>query len=133
MTSRDRALYHQIHPAKLLTDWSTAVAAGALLWQHRALLGLVVGFGPSVATSLLFLLGGADRQLERLRTSYLGRTVAPYLAPDVNALRLAGLGVFWGACWLHRAWLLLPGLAVILGGWALAWRRGVLAHSSSCS
>jgi hypothetical protein len=121
---RDRVLYHQIHPAKLLVDWGTAVAAGALLWQHRALPALIVGLGSPLAISFVFLLGAADRQLERLRTSYLGRTVAVHLAPDVNVLRLGGIGVLWGACWLHQAWLVLVGLAAILGGWLLAWRRG---------
>jgi len=32
MIVRDRERYHQLHPAKLLVDWGTAIAAGGLLW-----------------------------------------------------------------------------------------------------
>jgi hypothetical protein len=54
MDARAKVLYHQIHPAKLLTDWVTALLACALLWQHRLVPGLVIGLIPPVlATSAL--------------------------------------------------------------------------------
>jgi len=35
METREKVLYHQIHPAKLLTDWGTLPIALYLLWQRR--------------------------------------------------------------------------------------------------
>jgi hypothetical protein len=46
----------------------------------------------------------------------------------INAIRFAGLAVAWAGCWLHRAWLIPSGLAVILGAWGLAWRPGADPH-----
>jgi hypothetical protein len=61
MTLGDRVLYHQIHPAKLAIDVTTAVGAAALLWQHRLAAALTVGFVPSiVATAILVQWGDLD-------------------------------------------------------------------------
>jgi hypothetical protein len=66
----DKALYHQIHPAKLLTDWATAFVAAYLLWEHALVAGLIVGFIPSVVASAL-VIRFAD--LERLKASGIRR------------------------------------------------------------
>src|SRR5262249_33799775 len=60
MTTQQRAQYHQLHPAKLLVDWGTAALAGSLLWQRRPVAAVVVGFGPSLLVTLLFLSGRLD-------------------------------------------------------------------------
>ena len=51
MDTRDRALYHQIHPGKLATDTSSAIVSLALLWQHRLSAWLVVMLVPPVVAS----------------------------------------------------------------------------------
>ena len=33
MNFKEKSLYHQIHPAKLLTDWITTVPSLFLLWN----------------------------------------------------------------------------------------------------
>jgi hypothetical protein len=124
MTSRDRERYHQLHPAKLLVDWGTAIVAGGLLWSRRPLLAVAVGFGPSIAVTAVFLSGRFDRALEAIRERPIARAIAPGLSADVNASRFAGLAVAWAACWLHRGWLIPPGLVLIVAGWGLAWKRG---------
>lgn len=124
MTLRERGRYHQLHPAKLLVDWTTAVAAGVLLWQRHAPAAAAVGFGPSIAVTLAFLSGRFDGPLEAIRSRSRASAIAPDLSAGVNALRFASLGLSWAGCWLHRGWLIPAGLAVILGGWGLAWRRG---------
>ena len=124
MTARERELFHQLHPAKLLTDWSTAAIAGALLWFRHPYAALAVGWGPSVLVTALFLSGRLDAALERLRGRPVVQIIAPRLTADVNAIRFAGLAFWWVGCWLHQ-WLLIPfGVVMIGAGWFLAWRRG---------
>ncbi len=128
VTLADRARFHQLHPAKLLVDWCTAIAAGALLWWKRPLAAAAVGFGPSILVTLAFLSGRLDGALEEVRKRPFPRRVAPRLSAEVNALRFLGLAVSWAGCGLHRVWLLPAGLVVVIGGWRLAWRRGVSDH-----
>jgi hypothetical protein len=119
MEFRERALYHQIHPVKLLTDVATAIATAVLLWQHRAAAALLLGFVPSVVVSAL-LIGCAD--LEPYQRSPLGRYLARWMTRSMEAARFAGLALFWGGAWLLRPLLMASGLLVI----ALAWLRGKL-------
>ena len=130
MIARDRKRYHQLHPAKLLVDWTTAIVAGALLWQRQPLAALVVGFGPSIFITWAFLSGRFDRAIEAVRAKPVAQAIAPRLSADINVLRFAGLAVAWAGCWLHRTWMLPAGVIVILGAWWLAWRRGLSATSS---
>src|SRR5262245_48118053 len=130
MNRRERERFHQLHPGKLLVDWSTAIVAGALLWQRRPLAAAAVGFGPSIVVTAVFLSGRLDRALEAIRARPLAQAVAPQLSADVNALRFAGLALAWAGCWFHRAWLIPAGPIVIIAGWWLAWRRGVSRRSA---
>ncbi|HEV8580918.1 MAG TPA: hypothetical protein VGX68_17770 [Thermoanaerobaculia bacterium] len=127
MIIRDRERYHQLHPAKLFVDWSTAIVAGGLLWWRQPLTAVAVGFGPSIVVTFVFLSGRLDHALEVIRSRPLAQAIAPQLSADVNALRFVGLAVSWAGCWCHRAWLLPAGVFVIVGGWWLAWRRGAEA------
>ena len=72
MTLNERALYHQIHPLKLATDWGTAFGAAFLFWQHRPGFAPLLGFIPSVVVSIV-LITWID--LERYRDSSFGRYV----------------------------------------------------------
>jgi hypothetical protein len=124
MTLADRARVHQLHPAKLAVDWTTAAVAGILLWNRQPLAAFAVGFLPSIAATAIFLTGRLDRALERIESRPAARTIARGLSADVNALRFSGLAAVWAGCWLHRVWPIPAGVAVILGAWALARRRG---------
>jgi hypothetical protein len=127
MTLRDRERLHQLHPAKLLVDWSTAIAAGALFWRGRPAAALAAGFVPSIAVTLLFLSGRLDNSLERIRRGPVAGAIAVQLSADVNTLRFGGLAAAWAGCFSHREWMIPAGLCVIAGGWWLAWRRGAAA------
>jgi hypothetical protein len=124
MLARDRERYHQLHPAKLVADWGTAIVAGGLLWWRHPIGALVVGFVPSILISWIFLSGRFDRSLDAIRDGSAARTIAPHLSAGVNAIRFAGLALAWAGCWLHAAWMLPAGVFVILAGWWIAWRRG---------
>jgi hypothetical protein len=114
MTLQEKLLYHQIHPFKLLTDWSTGIIALVLFWRHALFAALAVAFIPSILVSLA-LVRLAD--LAKYRRSRFGRYVHRYMTRSMEALRLAGYTVMAVAAWLHLAWLIPLGLLVILPGW----------------
>jgi hypothetical protein len=119
MDWRERVLYHQIHPFKLLADWSTAFIAAWLLWRHELGWALVVGFVPSVVVSA-WMIGACD--LRAYKDSRFGRYIAQSMTRAVEAVRFLGLAFFWLGAWRHNAWLMAAGVAVIIA----AWLRGVL-------
>jgi hypothetical protein len=112
----DRARYHQLHPAKLLVDWGTAIIAGGLLWWRQPLAAFAVGFGPSIVVTSLFLSGRLDRAVESIKSRPFAQVIGPELSTDVNAVRFAGLAVFWAGCWFHHEWLIPGGLLIIIAG-----------------
>jgi hypothetical protein len=116
--TRERALYHQIHPAKLLTDWVTAIVACFLFWEHRWMVGLVVGLVPPILASAA-LMRSAD--LEPHRDSAFGRYVGRYMTAAMQALRLVGVAALWFGAWRHRLAAMALGVLVILGAWARGW------------
>ena len=52
---REKILYRQIHPLKLLTDWSAGFAAFPLFWRHRVRAALLLISVPPILTSVLIL------------------------------------------------------------------------------
>jgi hypothetical protein len=120
MTLRQRALYHQIHPAKLAVDWTAGLAGAILLWQHRLAAGLFWGLGPPIVASAPFLLGFCDRTLTRYQASALGGYIARSMTRGMEALRLVGLAVLWYGAWRHQLGVFALGLVLIV----LAWLRG---------
>lgn len=114
MDLRERVLYHQIHPLKLLTDGSTAILAAVLFWRHSLVPGLLVGFGPPVAASAA-LLRWAD--FEPYRHSALGRYLRRFMTRSVEAARLAGLLPLWGGAWSHHPSIIAVGALWILTCW----------------
>ncbi len=121
MEFREKALYHQIYPAKLLTDWGTAMLAAYLLWQHQLVIALLVALVPAVAASAL-VVRYAD--LESYKASAFGRDIARYMTPTMQLARLVGLAAFWAAAWYHAVLLVAAGLIIVVAAWArdFLWR-----------
>jgi hypothetical protein len=116
---RERILLHQVHPAKLATDWGTGLTASWLLWDHRLPAALIVGFIPSILISIYLILR-AD--LSPYRDSPLGRYfLSPRTRPG-DPVRLFGLLVMWTGAWFNSIAGVVAGLAIILS----AWGRGLL-------
>src|SRR5262245_15364866 len=120
MTSNEKLLYQQIHPAKLLTDFGTSFASTWLLWEARWGYAAIVAFLPSLAVTLWLVRFG---DLARYRNSQLGDYVTRYMPQKVVAERIAGQLVVWGAAIVHVIWLIPFGYFVI----ALAWLNGLWA------
>ena len=119
MKLEEKVLYHQIHPAKLLTDISTALLSLVLLWKHRVAAALLVMFVPSICVSFA-LIRFVD--LERYKRSRFGRYVRRSMTRSMEALRFAGMAVMALGAWFHRTWMIPLGLLVVLAGWL----RGIL-------
>jgi hypothetical protein len=115
MQLRERALYHQIHPVKLATDWTAGAVAAYALWHRRLLLGLLVGLVPPIVVSLVFLTGALD--LEAYKESPFGRYVARHMSGAMRAVRLVGVLPFWLGAWYHQWLAMAAGVSVIVAAW----------------
>ena len=114
MTRAEKLLYHQIHPLKLLTDFTTSFASCWLLWQACWLEAALVGFVPSVIVTL-WLLGSAD--LGQLKHTPMGRYVTEHMTRGAVGLRSSGQAVMWLGAGTHVPWLMPLGFMVIVFGW----------------
>lgn len=119
MKLRQRLLHLQVHPLKLVTDWVSAMAAAALLWQHSLAYGAVVAALPSMLVSIvLFWRADANTFVQ----TALGRYMLRNNTPAMEGVRFCGMLVLWAGAWLNWWWLLWAGLAVIAGGWLAGMR-----------
>jgi hypothetical protein len=85
MTFSEKKLYHQIHPLKLLVDFSTGFFTTYLLWQHETVLFLIFFLAPSVIITIILM---KFANLEKLKESALGHYVAKYMAPAIETVAL---------------------------------------------
>ena len=107
-------LFHQIHPAKLVTDASAAVLCFYFLWRRDLSLAIVVAMVPPLMASGL-VLRFAD--LEALKRSGLGVYVKRYMTPAMQLLRVCGFLIMAVAAWNHAPLAILGGTAVVAAGW----------------
>jgi len=121
MTFAERALYHQIHPAKLYVDIATALVAIDLFWRHELAPGLIIALLPPVLVSAVLV---READLERYRSSLMGAYLRQFMPPWVQAMRLFGVGVAFYAAWYHFPAGVISGLALV----AICWANGIGRH-----
>ncbi len=114
MNISEKTLYHQIHPLKLLTDWSAAFVSLYFLWQHDLLIGLTLQVIPSVIASFLII---RFVDLERYQYSRFGGYVARYMTRRMQLLRAFGNVVTIFGAWFQMFLGIVFGVAVIVLGW----------------
>ena len=119
MTLQEKQLYHQIHPLKLFTDWSTEIIALYPLWQHQLVLALLIAFVPSIIVSLVLV---RFAHLEKYKESRFGKYIGKYMTRPIEMMRFVGYALMAMGAWFHAVWLIPLGLLVIV----LAWSRGVI-------
>ena len=115
MTTKEKILYHQIHPLKLFIDISTGLFTTYLAWEHELAWFLIFFLLPSVIITLL-LFEYAD--LERLKNSSSGKYVEQYMTTLMTALRLGGQIMMWVAAWFHWPMIIILGALLIIRGWS---------------
>lgn len=102
MDMYEKLLYHQIHPAKLLTDWGTLPVGLYLLWHRRWRLALIIAFVPSIIASYV-LIRYAD--LEAYKRSRFGRYIARSMTRAMGGVRFLGAGVMMIGAWKRQVWM----------------------------
>jgi hypothetical protein len=118
LTLRERVLYHQIHPAKLFTDISTALVAIDLFSRHQLVPGLIIALVPPLLVSAVLLQEG---DLGRYRSSPMGAYLRRFMPPWVQAVRLFGVALAFYAAWYHFPAGVISGLALV----AICWANGI--------
>ena len=114
MNLEEKVLFHQIHPLKLFTDWSTGIVALYLLWRHNLAFALIIALVPAPIVSFL-LVRFAD--LEKYKESPFGKYIHKYMTRQAEVVRFAGYALMAVGAWYHVIWLILLGLIIILFGW----------------
>jgi hypothetical protein len=117
MDFKERVLYSQIHPAKLLTDWCAGMVSLYIFWQHNLALGIAVAVIPTLLAAVL-VIRFAD--LYRYKKSQLGRYIHKYGTVDARVTRLFGYLVSAAGAWYQMLPVVAVGLALVI----LAWLRG---------
>ncbi|HEX9068653.1 MAG TPA: hypothetical protein VF807_07780 [Ktedonobacterales bacterium] len=114
MTLREKQLYHQIHPLKLVTDISASIVSTYFFWMQQLGLGLLTMFLPPIIVSTIMLL---TLDFTWIKDSAVGRYLKRSMTPAMEALRLLGtLPMVLGAWW-HQWWLIAAGVLIVLFGW----------------
>ena len=117
MELRDRVIYHQIHPVKLVLDPGSGLVAVILMWKQHPRAGVLVALAPPAIASFT-LIRCAD--LRPQRCSALGRYAADVplwtLVP-----RLTGYCILLFGAWRRRVPALIAGF-VLAGAGLLPWR-----------
>jgi hypothetical protein len=126
MTFREKALYHQIHPAKLAVDILCEPVSLYFFWRHALWLGLATHILPPILASALVI---ALTDLEPLKASRLGRYIGRHMTRPVEATRLAGDLVMVAGAWLRHWWLMALGLAIVAAAWLGAGSIGARAKA----
>jgi len=115
LTTRQKILYHQIHPLKLATDILVEPISLFYFWRHSLTLGLLTHFAPPILATIL-VIRFAD--LEKLKNSKVGTYLLHNMTRPVEALRLAADIAMIFAAWFHSPlFIALPAL-VILAAWS---------------
>jgi hypothetical protein len=115
MDRADRALYLQIHPAKIAADVVAELASTVFLWRHRLGAVLLVRLVPPVVASAILMRRTTDR--ERLRASAAGRYLHDHMTPQAQGLRAFGDVLTAIGAWRHRPVIIGAGAALIAAGW----------------
>ncbi|MDQ2913354.1 MAG: hypothetical protein M3T56_08875 [Chloroflexota bacterium] len=115
LTFAERALYHQIHPAKLFADIATALVAIDLFWWQELIPGLIIALLPPVLVSAVL---AREADLGRYRSSPMGAYLRRFMPPWVQAVRIFGVAVAFYASWHHVPAGIYCGLALVAVCWA---------------
>ena len=113
MRLADKAVVHQVHPAKISADITASVISNALLWNRRPKSAIAVRVLLPVAGSLAVL---TMADLDALATTRPGRYVLAHMPPAAQAARLAGDALMGLGAHRRSAALLMVGAAVIAAG-----------------
>jgi hypothetical protein len=111
-------LYHQIHPAKVFADTSTALVGIDLFWRHALAPALIIALLPPILVSAVLI---NEVNFEGYRSSPMGAYLRRFMPPWLQAVRLFGVGVAFYAAWFQFEAGVISGLALV----AICWANGI--------
>jgi hypothetical protein len=114
MNAKEKGLYHQIHPAKLLVDIFTGLLSTYFLWQHDLKWFFVVFLIPSILVSFILIRYG---NLDKLKNSRFGKYIQKFMSPIIVVARMFGQVVMWIGGWYHIMILIIVGFMIIIIAW----------------
>jgi hypothetical protein len=114
MNWKEKYIYHQIHPAKLLTDIAAGIASLYPFWLHQLPLALLIMLVPPLIASLLTI---RYANLQRRKESSFGKYVDRNMTPLVEAIRFAGMVLMAAGAWSHSFAMIILGAGAIIGAW----------------
>ncbi len=114
MTLLEKNLYQQIHPVRLLTDWSSGLYACYLFWHQLLVEGILAAFVPSLIVSLIIL---RFTDLEKLKNSTFGRYYKRTYTKAIDFTRFGGFAVMAAGSWNQSIQIAGIGLIIIIGTW----------------
>ncbi|MBI3627042.1 hypothetical protein HY224_03280 [Candidatus Uhrbacteria bacterium] len=125
ITQEEKILYHQVHPLKLIIEWSGALLALYFFWQGEMWKGIFMAFLPAVFSSWL-VIQWAD--FKSIKNTHLGQNFKHYLAKHLKALRMLGyLLTVLGAIYNSTSTVTF-GLAVIITSWFTGYAKAKKAR-----
>jgi hypothetical protein len=116
LTSHQRYLVHQVHPAKLVADIGASTLSTFFFWQRRLVPGLLAFALPPVVASTVVL----RLDLDRLGRSPAGRYSREHMPASLQVVRAASAVLLAVGGW-HRRPLLIATAAAMIG---LGWSHG---------
>ncbi|HSD12806.1 MAG TPA: hypothetical protein VLC10_04570 [Patescibacteria group bacterium] len=116
MTAKERYLYHQIHPAKLVADAAAGFASVFALLAHHLFAGIAIALVVPAAASFL-VLRYAD--LERQKRSSFGAYVKRFMTRGAAIQRTAGFAVLAYGAWTSSFLTGVLGCALIVHAWTM--------------
>ena len=114
MDIKEKKLYHQIHPIKLLTDWVTGIISLYFLWLHQLSIAIMVMFIPAIVVSIVII---KYVNLRNIKHSAFGKYIRMSMTKGMEAVRFVGFAIAIFGAWYHMAWLIVVGIIIILIGW----------------
>ena len=123
MNFQEKKLYHQIHPVKLGVDIAATPVSLYFAWEHAVLPALLLAFVPPLIVSFWMMKWPPD--LGTLKSSPFGRYIKVYMTPLIETIRFLTLFPMAYGAWVHNAWFIVLGLAILAVAWCngLIWKR----------
>ena len=116
MTFDEKRLYHQIHPVKLFTDFSTAFISVYLLWKQMLLYAVVIALVPSIGVTIVLV---NVVNLGKYGDSAFGRYMKTYMdSRIIDTIRFGGFLLMAIGGWCQNLLLIGLGFMTIMVCWS---------------
>jgi hypothetical protein len=93
---REKQKYQEIHPVKLAIDISTALISIYFFWLQNLILGLTIGFLPSIIITAIIV---KWVNLKKYKQSPFGKYIDKYMTSTIRLIRTMGFIAALAGAW----------------------------------